>query len=361
MSIQTSTDKKFNQAKHIYAIAERFTDAAGVLEDLCSAVCDRDYSRAKLLQEVSFVKKFIITLLTDSIVTLTTAATILSPIAGVTYVHARNEIKRKREAAMSNNSSYSLEKQMIVGHVTECKYNNKHDTRTPPAKRCRQTTACVSPTVTANSINLPNPESGNAYNKMEVVNIMSKVPERTHIHAATVEVILKHQQKFNIPCSRTSIYRLLANHAKGQIITGDFKRSGRPPICNDTDMKIITELLDEEAGKAYDKSDVKMMIKKIQTKKLEEAGYKNIIHKIISRTTVRNYSALLADEGNIAISQSYISKSNTRYAAENSIRGSIATLGVIAATHFIPYRTVAKYATRPPPWGPKRHANNPSY
>jgi hypothetical protein len=48
-----------------------------------------------------------------------------------------------------------------------------------------------------------------------------------------------------------------------------------------------------------------------------------------------NYSALLADEGNIAISQSYISKSNTCYAAENSIRGSIATLGVIAATHFI--------------------------
>jgi hypothetical protein len=92
MSIQTSTDKNFNQAKHIYAIAEQFTDAAGVLEDLCSAVCDRDYSRAKLLQEVAFVKKFIIPLLTDSIVALTTAATILSPIAGVKYVHARNEI-----------------------------------------------------------------------------------------------------------------------------------------------------------------------------------------------------------------------------------------------------------------------------
>jgi hypothetical protein len=25
------------------------------------------------------------------------------------------------------------------------------------------------------------------------------------------------------------------------------------------------------------------------------------------------------------------------------------------------YRTLAKYATRPPPWGPKCHANNPSY
>ncbi len=141
------------------------------------------------------MKRFIIPLLTDSIVTLTTAARILLPIAGVKYVHARNEIKRKREVAiMSNNSSYGLEKQMIVRHVTEeCKYNKKHDTGTPPAKRCRCTTACVSPTITANSINLPNPDSGNAYNKMEVVNIMLKVPECTHTHAATVEVILKHQ------------------------------------------------------------------------------------------------------------------------------------------------------------------------
>ena len=34
--VQTTTDKKIEQAKHIYAIAERFIDASGVLEDLCS-------------------------------------------------------------------------------------------------------------------------------------------------------------------------------------------------------------------------------------------------------------------------------------------------------------------------------------
>jgi hypothetical protein len=100
-------------------------------------------------------------------------------------------------------------------------------------------------------------------------------------------------------------------------------------------MKQIAESLVSKVGKTYDKSDVKVMIKKIQTEKLEKAGYKNILDKCISDLTLRNYSALLADEGNIAMSQSYISKSNTCYAAENSIRGSIATLGVIAATHFI--------------------------
>lgn len=74
----------------------------------------------------------------------------------------------------------------------------------------------------------------------------------------------------------------------------------------------------------------------MQTEKLEKAGYKNIIEQSICDNTVKNYFALLADEGSFAISQWYISKSNTRYATENSIRGSIATLGVVAATHFIP-------------------------
>ncbi len=41
-------------------------------------------------------------------------------------------------------------------------------------------------------------------------------------------------------------------------------------------MKQKVESLEEEVGKTYNKCDVKMMIKKIQTKKLEKAGYKNI-------------------------------------------------------------------------------------
>ena len=89
---------------------------------------------------------------------------------------------------MSNNCSYSLEKKRIVRHVTEGKNNNEHDAGTLPGKRYRRTTACVSPAVTTDSINLPTPEteSGYAYNKIEVVNIMLKVPiGDVYIPAAT--------------------------------------------------------------------------------------------------------------------------------------------------------------------------------
>ena len=80
---------------------------------------------------------------------------------------------------------------------------------------------------------------------------------------------------------------------------------------------------------------LELMVKKKQTENLERAGFKNIIERSISWNTVNNYTAMLANESTIAISQSYIPKSNTWYAAENSIKGSIATLGVIASIHFI--------------------------
>ena len=282
------------------------------------------------------MKKFVIPLLNGSINTITKAAGILSPIAGVKYVHERNENKRKREIAMSKNSLYSMQKEMIVRHVTEGKNNNKHVVDTPQAKRQRRATACVSPIDTADSVNLPTPASGTAYNKIEVVNIMSEIPvSNSHTRAATIKLILEHQKKYNVPCSKTSIYRLMANHEKGLTVSGEFRGRGQPPICSDNDMKQIAESLDKEIGKTYDKSDIKMMIKKLKTQKLEDAGYKNIIDKSICDSTLRNYCALLAYESNVAISQSYTSKSNTCYAAENSICGSIATLGVVATTHFI--------------------------
>jgi hypothetical protein len=79
------------------------------------------------------------------------------------------------------------------------------------------------------------------------------------------------------------------------------------------------------------------MLKKKKAANLEKARFKDIIERRICERTANNYAAMLDNEGTIAISQSYIAKSNTQYAAENSIRGSIATLGVIASTHFITF------------------------
>jgi hypothetical protein len=54
---------------------------------------------------------------------------------------------------------------------------------------------------------------------------MSKV-RVGHIRAAMAKAIMKHQKQYNVSLSKASIYRLLANHANGAVISGEFTGKG---------------------------------------------------------------------------------------------------------------------------------------
>ncbi len=84
--IRTTSDINFEQAQHIYAVAEQITDAIGMLEELCTAISDRTSSRNKLLKKAFFVKKFVLPFFSDTIIAITAAAKNLSPISGSKYV-----------------------------------------------------------------------------------------------------------------------------------------------------------------------------------------------------------------------------------------------------------------------------------
>jgi hypothetical protein len=99
---------------------------------------------------------------------------------------------------------------------------------------------------------------------------------------------------------------------------------------------VIALSCENNQGKSYNRKDVKEMINKKYSEKLDHAGVKDILESSVSDSTVRNYTAMLADQANISISNSTVTKSNTHQTAENSIRGSIATLATIASTHLIP-------------------------
>ena len=53
-----------------------------------------------------------------------------------------------------------------------------------------------------------------------------------------------------------------------------------------------------------------------------------------SRTTLSNYSAVLANTDGVSICITVISKSRTRYTAENSLISAMALICVVVATHF---------------------------
>jgi hypothetical protein len=102
---------------------------------------------------------------------------------------------------MIENTTLSLNKGMIVQHVNDGIHNNRKDIATPTAKRCRHSPACVSPT---DIITLPTSASGKAFNKIEVVNLMSKVPVG-HMHAETAKAIMAHQKQCNVSLPKAFI------------------------------------------------------------------------------------------------------------------------------------------------------------
>ena len=115
--------------------------------------------------------------MSDSIVNITAAAKVLSPVPGIEYVHHRKECKRKQEILYSKSSTLSPGEELIVQYVKDSQHkNNQQNNRTPPTKRQCRIHACISPTENSDAIELPNPESGEAYTKGEIVNILSNVP-----------------------------------------------------------------------------------------------------------------------------------------------------------------------------------------
>jgi hypothetical protein len=104
------------------------------LEELCSVIGDRASSCNKLLEKASFIKKFVIPLFSDTIITITAAAKNSSPISGSKYVHQCDETKRKWEIELSNNTTLTPGEEMIVRHVKAIKHNNKMVDVTPAAK-----------------------------------------------------------------------------------------------------------------------------------------------------------------------------------------------------------------------------------
>jgi hypothetical protein len=240
-NIQITADQKFEQAKQIYVIAEQFSDAIVVLQGICGP-----YLKSQQMSwEVSLNWKIIIPLTSDSIVNITTAVKILSPVSGIKDVHHHKESKRKQEILWTKSSTLSPGEELILQHVNDSQHNTQKDNRTPAPKRECKSCACISLTENRVSVKLPNPKSGKGYNMVEILKIVLNVPRDSGcLQFAMIKEIEYHQKQHNTPCCSRTIYCLLEKHAKGSInIFGECKEKGRPQLCSDDDIKGILSLI----------------------------------------------------------------------------------------------------------------------
>ena len=342
----SKANSKLEASQHLFATSARTKNAVDVLEELCTILNDPTSSKSLLKRKSMHLKKYIIPMLSSAADSMNDAAKTLAPIARVEYIHNRKESKRKKEVIDPSNSRMSPELQLIHDYNTnttdENKENQQPNSATPPKKKTRSANMITPTKVSEEGVTFQfpfPPKSGKEYSKVEAVRILlDHTKERSKERGKAKAAIVAHNKSHGVNCGTKTIDRLITKHKKGQPILDEpwNEIGGRPQKCTDAEIKEIAAEMEVHQGKAYDKKDVADMLQKKHTEKLEKAGMKAILDNNLSRQTVDNYTAMLADQPNISIAASTVSKSRTRFAAENSIRGSVAFLALIGATHFIP-------------------------
>ena len=91
-----------------------------------------------------------------------------------------------------------------------------------------------------------------------------------------------------------------------------------------------------ESGRAYGHEDINKKIVEHQNKMISEAGHMPLNpERQLKPTTLHNYAAELAMNSNLSLTQTSISKTNTRFAANYSIRGAVNNFILVTNTHFV--------------------------
>jgi len=184
-------------------------------------------------------------------------------------------------------------------------------------------------------ITLPIPQNGTCYTKFKALEfIESKYPEH-NLKGRSKAIDEMIRQKY-IPCKRTAMYDMLKKRKEGRIVLNNEWSNGRPRIVDDKDIHQIVSNMHNSCGHAYGKEDINNIIVDHQKKKILEANHKPLCFQDeVNKNTLSNYVAQIALHGNISINQKVIPKTNTRITAENSSRGSISNVFLVATTHFV--------------------------
>jgi hypothetical protein len=132
---------------------------------------------------------------------------------------------------------------------------------------------------------------------------------------------------------------MLKKKKEGKLVTNTqwgTSKGGRPPLIDERDVKDIANELQESGCRAFGKADINKLIVERQKAILEDSGHVAInVPEQLNKTTLNNYYAELAFESDIALVNKSIPKTNTRYASEGSIIGSVNNVILEAVTGFV--------------------------
>jgi hypothetical protein len=336
--VKTKTDAKFEAAQNLLLTASRLSSAANVLKEYITEINSDPPSRL-LISRTQQLKRYVVPMIAYAANSIAEISKHLAPIPSVNYVHRRMEVKRKNDVVdESSNSRLSPVLRLVCDYVAHEDRKKRGDTHeiTPPKKKLR-VSSHHDRRLSSDNVILPLPANGHEYRKPEVAKILSSYKKGTVKMSSAMNKMIELKY---VPCGIHTLRRLLvsATECEKPVLDTDWisPGGGCPPIATLDEIKTMADSMECLTGRVWSDSDLSQALSNNHARKMEEAGLVNLSAPEFSRSSIRNYMAMLSNQQNLSISQSCSQKTSTRFAAENSLRASISNLALIGSTHFIP-------------------------
>jgi len=336
LKVKTRTDSKFQSTKDLFVTAARVGDVVDIMNEYDKIVRSSSSSRSKMQKQWSNVRRLVVPFLSNASKEISTSARVLAPMPEIQILQTRGDSAIKRELACDPKYDHytTTSEKLLSHHLCGRRSTDDDKMHNPPTKRSRIEASIITSTMKKKSLL---PESDTPFNKLEVVKIVTeRTKYKTSEHSETIHAIIEHQKKFGVLVSYRGISRLVETFEKtGKLPIGEFGR-GRTPYAYASDIISIAEHCDSQPGRTFTRSDISDKIQEKHKERLVAAGIQPLVQKDMDARTVGRYFVQVADHCNISIAEKAIPKTNTRDAAENSLRAAVATLGIIGSTHLFP-------------------------
>ena len=142
--------------------------------------------------------------------------------------------------------------------------------------------------------------------------MLASYPEGSKTRSALVTELTS---KGLVPQSRSSIYRLLASYAAGNLnLDEDWKTKGQPKLFSDVDICEVIKDLETHSSKSMGENELVEHIRDKKKKQIEQNGFVPLstTNYKPSLTSINKYKCLIvAQSKTISTSNTAVSKSNS--------------------------------------------------
>ena len=332
----TTNDRKLQASVQLKGISSRLGDFAKELDSIHNILSPSETASVRNQKAaLGTIKQTLIPFIQDASSSISSSANLMSPIGGVNYIHRRNEQKQKLECSTSSKSKISYKKSSPLKRIEQAVKKRALQTITNTAAKRpsipRKKKKNVLPLQSVFST-IPSPNNGIHYKPKEVIDVYKSLQCKKVSRSRLASHLITNNL---VPVQRTAIMRIIQDEENGKMVKQSWNMRGRTPLLNDEEIHELKCELTMYSGKTFASSDLKEKIKDAQNRRVIAQGRVPLqLPSDPSRASLCNYRALLSSVEGVSLCTSAVSKTNTRFTAENSLISAMAFLCVVASTHY---------------------------